>query len=148
MPDPNLKQAENAAGGSPGKNDHGKTSIRTSDEERGHLAAPTRYKQEEDDTTKKRMGDSNQLNESEESDKLELHPSMCCMSYEQLIEFRDNSQLLYGKAYRNFTMRDVVDRIIKPVCKESKACYAQYLNSEGLKVSAFITHTWDENFQT
>jgi len=76
-----------------------------------------------------------------------LKPHESCISYEQLLDLDKNVRGLYGRAhYEKATMHDVVRRIVRPVCEETGKSYAEYLNPDGLIISAFITHSWNEKF--
>lgn len=73
-------------------------------------------------------------------------PSMCSISFSQLMELDAKASEIFAADYPLKTMRDICEKIIKPCCQENGKPYALFLNPNGLKIDAFITHTWDEPF--
>ena len=45
------------------------------------------------------------------------------ISYKQLVKVRDLAMELFGEHHHSKTMRDVNERIIKPVCQKEKKSY-------------------------
>jgi len=73
-------------------------------------------------------------------------PTMWAITYEQLLEVRDQAEEMSNENFNLKTMRDIVDMIIRPLCEENNTSYALSKNIEGLKTDVFVTHSWDELF--
>lgn len=73
-------------------------------------------------------------------------PSLWSISYVQLLALHQEAKHFYGDTFSNSTMRDICKDIIEPLCKRHGKSYALYSNPGGLRVEAFITHSWDEPF--
>jgi len=78
------------------------------------------------------------------------HPSMWAISFDQLLEVRDQAMNLFKEKDEDFdskTLRDINEAIIIPVCQRTKTSYALYKNPKGLKLNVFVSHSWDEPFR-
>lgn len=53
---------------------------------------------------------------------------------------------IFGDEFKSKTMRDINEKIIKPVCKGVNTSYALAKNPQGLKTTTFVSHSWDEPF--
>jgi len=73
-------------------------------------------------------------------------PINWAITYDQLLEVRDQAEEMFNGNFNLKTMRDIVDMIIRPLCEENKTSYALSRNIEGLKTDVFVTHSWDELF--
>ena len=71
-------------------------------------------------------------------------PTLCAISYAQLLEVKDQAMSLFKEDYDNKTMRDVNEAIIIPVCQSTRKSYAASKNPDGLKLDVFMSHSWDE----
>ena len=75
-------------------------------------------------------------------------PHMWSIPYTLLMEIEETAAQRFGtEAYSRMTMRDINREIIEPCCRQSGKSYALSANPNGLKVDAFITHSWDGIFQ-
>jgi len=73
-------------------------------------------------------------------------PSMRAISYQQLLEVKDLVVSMFIDDFESKTMRDINEKIIIPVCRKTKKSYALSTNIDGLKIDAFVSHSWDEPF--
>jgi len=73
-------------------------------------------------------------------------PAMWAITYEQLLEVRDQAGEMFNENFNLKTMRDINDMIIRPLCEENKTSYSLFKNIKGLKTDVFVTHSWDELF--
>eukprot|EP00443_Scrippsiella_acuminata_P044682 CAMPEP_0115285424 /NCGR_PEP_ID=MMETSP0270-20121206/61415_1 /TAXON_ID=71861 /ORGANISM="Scrippsiella trochoidea, Strain CCMP3099" /LENGTH=335 /DNA_ID=CAMNT_0002702429 /DNA_START=46 /DNA_END=1054 /DNA_ORIENTATION=+ len=74
-------------------------------------------------------------------------PALWAISYEQLMAFAKELKKTWGpEIYEILTMRDVVALAIEPHCAQHGSSYAMSQNPQGLRVSGFVTHCWDERF--
>merc|ERR1740136_599520 len=73
-------------------------------------------------------------------------PQMWAISFEDLLMVNDQAMKLFKRDFEGKTMRDVNEKIIKPVCRKEKKSYALSKNECGLKTDVFVSHSWDEPF--
>jgi len=64
----------------------------------------------------------------------------------QLMALADQVVQKFTGRDENPNVYEVVDKLIKPLCKESGVSYALLLNPKGIKCSTFVTHAWFESF--
>jgi len=76
-----------------------------------------------------------------------LDYSMRAISYEQLLDFERRASNYYWWKYGSKTMRDINKDIIAPYCEATGQPCTRLLNPDGLRVGAFVTHSWDEPFE-
>mmetsp|Transcript_29808 Transcript_29808/g.45696 ORF Transcript_29808/g.45696 Transcript_29808/m.45696 type:complete len:730 (-) Transcript_29808:93-2282(-) len=93
------------------------------------------------------VADASTCSSNKATEKKTLCPSMCSISYRQLIDFHRDACAKFGSAaYSTMTMRDINEQIIAPSCERKGMPLALQLNPRGCKVDAFVTHSWDEPF--
>jgi len=64
----------------------------------------------------------------------------------QLMALADQVVQKFTGRDENPNVYEVVEKLIKPLCKESGVSYALLLNPKGIKCSTFVTHAWFESF--
>ena len=81
------------------------------------------------------------------SKETNLPPSMWAITYAQLLEVDRKALEVFGtKDYPKKTMRDIVQRIVVPVCSRTGKSFALSINEEGAPVDTFVSHSWDGSF--
>eukprot|EP00931_Biecheleriopsis_adriatica_P061499 TRINITY_DN3697_c0_g1_i1.p1 TRINITY_DN3697_c0_g1~~TRINITY_DN3697_c0_g1_i1.p1 ORF type:complete len:490 (+),score=78.36 TRINITY_DN3697_c0_g1_i1:48-1472(+) len=77
-----------------------------------------------------------------------VDPAYAAISYEQLLEMRQQAREKLGQQYATATMHDINRHIIQPACETHGKCYAHILNGHDLKfLQVFVSHSWAENFE-
>merc|ERR1740136_455127 len=72
--------------------------------------------------------------------------SMCAISFQQLLDVNEVAMKMFSNDFELKTMRDINEKIIIPICRETEKPYALAKNPLGLKTEVFISHNWDEPF--
>lgn len=73
-------------------------------------------------------------------------PRLWAISYQQLLEVRDQAKLIFKEDYEHKSMRDINKEIIIPRCQRTRRSYALSINNDGLKTDVFVSHSWDQPF--
>jgi len=75
-----------------------------------------------------------------------IEPSKRAISFQQLLDVNEVAKKMFSNDFESKTMRDINEKIIIPVCRETGKPYALAKNPRGLKTEWFICHNWDEPF--
>jgi len=75
-----------------------------------------------------------------------IPPNRWGISGQQLLELADQVVDQFTGSEENPNVYDVVNKLIKPLCKAANVSYSVLLNPKGLKCSTFVTHAWCESF--
>ena len=67
-------------------------------------------------------------------------------SCQQLLDVNEEAKKMLSNDFEYKTMRDINEKIVKPVCGQKGKSYALAKNSQELKTDVFVSHSWDETF--
>jgi len=66
-------------------------------------------------------------------------PSMWAISFQQLLDVKEECMKMFSNDFESKTMRDVNSEIIIPVCRETGKSYALTKNPQGLRTEVFVS---------
>jgi hypothetical protein len=73
-------------------------------------------------------------------------PHMWGITIDMLKGVYDDAKRQAGPDFESWTMRDINNRILKPLCNAQKKSFALHHSPGGLAADVFVTHAWDEPF--